>query len=74
MAGAPQPEGHPSMWPGHPTCHFLLLTVQPSPGSDQRDLIFSQGVGKAEAEGWAGWSPRFSVSQSHTLALKSWFC
>lgn len=40
-----------------PHCHFLLLTVQPGPGSDQRDLIFSQGVGKAEAEGWAGWSP-----------------
>lgn len=60
-------EGPPSLWPGHPACHFLLLTVRPGPGSDRRDLsILSWAVGKAEVEGWAGWSPCLSASQSHT--------
>lgn len=44
---SPRPSEHVARTP----LHFLLLTVQPGPGSDQRDLIFSQGVGKAEAEG-----------------------
>ena len=62
--------GRLSLWPRHPACHFLLLTVRPGPGSDQRDTILSRAAGKAEVEGWAGRSLCLCASESHTPGLE----